>query len=396
MNVIVVVLDTLRTDRISAYNSSVDFTPNLHEFSEAADTYTSAFSQSPWSLPSQTSFLSGMYPWQHRATQLKPFLGEELRLLPSKLKENGFRTSFIHNNTWLNPLLGFTGRFDMEHTPFRKTSYFKGFWRKLQKTRFTKKIRDKLTLSLSKHLLGRSIKKETSVSCEIGKADRFLVKNRDRQFFMYLNLVGSHYPYNPPEKYRERHSVDKELFELDSMPLEYGGEISDREVEALNHMYNAEVDFLDDSFGKVLGLLKKHGVYQDSLIVVFSDHGELIGEEGKFGHHFSTNRNLINVPLMIRTPDGSGEKVIEPVELREIHYQVLNRCGLNQEDPYKMIEGCACGIYEKPTIYGRRANGHEFDLSGPVFYVAGEEDIERHKLGLDEVSVIQEQFNSFS
>ncbi|WGI17477.1 sulfatase-like hydrolase/transferase [Methanonatronarchaeum sp. AMET-Sl] len=374
MNVVVLVVDTVRRDRLSLYNRDIDFTPNFLRFSKSSDVYLNAFSQAPWSFPSQLSFLSGLYPWQHQGNQLKPFLGDEVDLLPVKLKDEGYFTSIIHNNTWLTPITGVTKDFDEERTISNKSKYLHSFWKWLGKNNLNN-VQRKLILSSSKLNLLNTSKDRYGVLDQIKSIKRFLESHSERDFFCYINLVESHYPYNPPEKYKKRHGVNLDVGDLKSMPLEYGGKIFEEELEVLNRLYNAEIDFLDDLFGKVLGLFKEYGVYEDSLFIVFSDHGELIGEEGKFGHHFSTNKHLINVPLMIKRPGDDGEVIKDVIELREIYSMILREVGVNHLDNNKLMDGYACGMYEKPVIYKEKLDSfYDYCLSD-VFYFATENDV---------------------
>ncbi|OUJ19153.1 Arylsulfatase A family enzyme [Methanonatronarchaeum thermophilum] len=376
MNVVVLVFDTVRRDRLSPYNGDIDFTPVFQEFAESSDVYMNAFSQAPWSFPSQLSFLSGLYPWQHQGNQSKPFVDGGIDCLPVKLRDEGYFTSMIHNNSWLTPVTGATKGFDEDRTILGKSRYFHSFWSSLGKSDLDI-VQRKLILSFSKLNLLNPPKDCYGILDQIRSIERFLDRHSGRDFFCYINLVESHYPYNPPERYKKRHGVERDVGDLKSMPLEYGGRVFMDELDVLNRLYNAEIDFLDDLFGVVLNLFKKYGVYEDTLFVVFSDHGELIGEECKFGHHFSTNKHLINVPLIVKKPGVEGRVIEEVTEVRELHYMILNEVGANQYDEIKLMDGYACGMYEKPVIYREKLDSFYDYCLNDVFYIANEDGVFR-------------------
>lgn len=379
MNIAVIVLDTLRKDRISPYNEEVDFTPNLQAFSEDAETYHNAYSQAPWSFPSQTSLLTGLYPWQHGATQQQPFVNRDAELLQQKLGRKGYRTGAVHNNSWMIPLTGVMEGFNEFETISNISSYFQSIWRYSQKSKLLKALRKKLFLHVS---LLNTLKMErniTSLDKQIKDTGGFLEKNKDDKFFLYTNLVGSHYPYRPPEEYRGRHGVEKDAAVLESRPVEYSGEILDEEEESIRRLYDAEVEYLDDCFGRIIDDLKDKGLYEDSLVVVCADHGELLGEEDGFGHHFSVNKNLVNVPLMIKTPENEASDIDEVVEIRQVHNRILDEAGVESSE-----EECgdAYGMYDRPLIYGEK--NPEYDGSKPLLYRGGKSgEVESKKVDID-------------
>jgi len=389
MKIVLIALDSLRKDRVSPYNKSIDFTSNLEELSDQSIVYNNAIAQSCWSLPSHVSVLTGKYPWQHRSTQKKPFVDDDIKLISEELRDKGYITSAVHNNTWLIPITGAMRGFDELHTLQNQTKYLKNAWSRLQSSKLLRMLRKKLILFQSKMNLKKTIGEETDFSNQLDKTKNFLEKNKNTDdFFLYVNLVSCHYPYNPPEKYKEKHNVKKDINDLSSRPLEYGGEIKDQEKEELNKLYNAEVDFLDHNLGKIIEKFKEEDIYDESLIIVFSDHGELLGEQNKFGHHFSTHKHLINVPLIIKNPDNRSCRVEDVTELREIYYKVLNNAGIELKDSNKFVKGAACGMYEEPVIYDAKISGNGKNICNSSFYMGTKNKIYRSENQLEFIDKI--------
>lgn len=305
--------------------------------------------------------------WEHKACQKKPFLNGS-RTLPAKLDLN---SKAIHNNTWLIPVTGVVKDFDTVDCPHQYLGKFQKLWEKLPLP-----LQKKLILSQSDRNLENLLEKETSIGDQINTAEEFVRSEKD-DFFLYLNLVSCHYPYNPPREYKERHGVEKSICDFESRPLEYGGQVIDSEMEDIRKLYNAEVDYLDDKFGEFIQTLKDENIYEESMIVVFSDHGEMLGENEKFGHHLSTHKNLIEMPLMIKHSEKSKEEVNKFTELREVHHKIIEE--FNGEK--FSFSDKAYGIYEKPVIYGR-----DKPTIKPIYYKVSGEGIRREEKSIGDIS----------
>jgi arylsulfatase A-like enzyme len=112
MNIAVIVLDTLRRDKVSVYNDDVDFTENLERFSSNSAVYENAVAQGPWTLPSHASIFTGEYPWKHNATQETLYLEDEFKQLPEIFSEKGYSTGAFSDNPWISSSSGLERGFD--------------------------------------------------------------------------------------------------------------------------------------------------------------------------------------------------------------------------------------------------------------------------------------------
>jgi len=387
MKIALIVLDTLRKDKLSVYNSEIDYTNNIQQFAEDSEIYTNAVSQAPWSLPSQTTLLTGKYPWQHGATQKQPYIRKSTKTLPQKLPKD-IEKAAIHNNTWLMPVTGAMKGFTHIDTPNNKTKYTRGIWRISNKSKILSKLAKKMLLKNSERNIKNLLDQETNSEDMIRKTKTFLDENAETDFFLYLNPLNAHYPYNPPQKYKEKHNTTETCLSLESRPSEYGGPVLDDEKEQVESLYEAEVDYLDDVFGKIIEEFKKQGIYEDTLIIVTSDHGEALGEEKTIGHHFSTQDELIEIPLLVKSPGNNENKDVEEItELREIHYKILNYAKVDEKDNEKLFPNKACGLYEEPVIYKERIPEEHQELSKPQFYIKDEnETLRTSNITLEELS----------
>ena len=136
------------------------------------------------------------------------------------------------------------------------------------------------------------------------RALRWLRKNPRRPFFFWLHLYDPHSPYDPPEPYRS----------------EYQG-----------HLYDGEIAYADHELGRVMAWLKRNQLYDASLIVFLSDHGESLGEHGEHEHGFFVYNATIHVPLVVKLPAGSGirpGRVSRPVETTALAATLLEGAGI--------------------------------------------------------------------
>ncbi len=133
----------------------------------------------------------------------------------------------------------------------------------------------------------------------------WLKKNPRRPFFFWLHLYDPHSPYDPPEPYRS----------------EYQG-----------HLYDGEISYADHELGRLIAWLKRNQLYDSSLIVFLSDHGESLGEHGEHEHGFFVYNATVHVPLIVKLPAGSGVRpgrVSRPVETTAIAPTLMRASGIH-------------------------------------------------------------------
>lgn len=125
-------------------------------------------------------------------------------------------------------------------------------------------------------------------------------------FFLFFNFIDPHFPYAPPELWRYAFSRHRELgekiakFRFSEMALVAGERTVDpADFEAF---YDAEMSYVDFAVGRLVAWLQEKEYYDESLIVVVSDHGEHLGENGRFSHQFSVEEELLQIPLVIKYP----------------------------------------------------------------------------------------------
>ena len=271
-HVFVYLVDTLRADSLSVYGGQSSVSPSLEAFSRDAIVYTNVHSASAWTLTSVVSLMTGVYPDRHRV-----YIGEKLTeasfpTLALRLRSMGYATVGVSQSFIAGPKFGLDVGFD---------DFF---------------LSDQLN---GRRLLTQQVR---------GRLLRWLNHdwNGERPIFAYLHTVEPHAPYLPEDYDLELTAqAPPGLPEEDYSPVRFLGRgfaADSAEVTHLRARYDAEVVYADREFGRFVDLLRHLGLYDESVIVFLSDHGEEFGEHGSFGHGRTMYEEMLRVPLMIKLP----------------------------------------------------------------------------------------------
>lgn len=295
-HIILITVDTLRADGVSAYrpdDAKGRITASMDGLAQDGVRFEHAFAPAPWTLPSLTSMMTGLSPHVHQVADFSGRLSDSATTLAERLRARGYRTAaFLHNDV-LGPERNLTQGFDEYHS--------------LHQPWFAE--------SIGATLLQRTVPalfpptSWPTTADETGLILDWLEANHDRDFFLWMHYLDPHAPYSPPAQYVAGTPPPGIGLEFEGQKLMVEGQPiptvpQRRWVRAL---YDSEVQYVDASLGRVLGDLKRLGVYDDSLIVLTSDHGEEFWEHGALGHGHTMYLELLKVPLVVKLP-GAREK----------------------------------------------------------------------------------------
>jgi arylsulfatase A-like enzyme len=299
-NVLVIVLDTVRTDRIGAWGNERGLTPNIDALAVQSTLFAHAYSNAGWTLPAHASLFTGQYPVSHRATQETLALGIDLPTLAEVFANNGWSTFGASANGVVSEANGLARGFQRFDETFRSETA----------ARF-----------------------DTSPHPNEGALVDFLDKNHDQPWFAFLNFIEAHLPYRPPQAFIDR-VVDTERFSPEQVAIAAGAKMRDHYlaaddlppdlVELLNQLYDAEIAALDEFIGHLLQTLADRNALDNTVLVVTSDHGENLGEHGHFSHVFDLHNTLVSVPLLIQIPGIEPGVRQDPVQLLDLFETLLN------------------------------------------------------------------------
>jgi choline-sulfatase len=277
-NVILITIDTVRADHLACYGDKDIQTPTLDGLARDGIVFERAISQVPLTWPSHAVILTGLYPFQNG---VQDFTGQPLdarfRSVAQAFKQHGYATGAVVSAFVLDRSWGLARGFDFYDDAFAPEEFAN---------------RD---LGLVDRRAGESV----------DRALTWLKKNPRRPFFFWLHLYDPHSPYDPPEPYRS----------------EYQG-----------HLYDGEIAYADHELGRVIAWLKQNKIYDSSLILFVSDHGESLGEHGEHEHGFFVYNATVHVPLIVKPPAGSGfrpGRISRPVETAAVATTLLEGAGLH-------------------------------------------------------------------
>jgi arylsulfatase A-like enzyme len=336
-NVLFVVLDTVRKDHLSVYGYEEPTTPRLAEFAEEAAVFEHAVAPAPWTLPVHASLFTGLYPSEHGATQETPYL-EGATTLAESLSAAGYDTACYSSNAWITPYTNLTDGFD-DHDNFFQimpSELLSGplatLWKTMNDNDTLRSVADRMVQvgnKIHEHL-AEGGGGDTKTPAVVDKTMDFV--DESDQFFAFINLMDAHLPYHPPAEYAQEFAPGVDSTEVCQNSKEYNSgarDIDDEEWEAISGLYDAEIRHMDDQLDRLFAHLKETGRWEDTMVVVCADHGELLGEHDLYGHEFCIYDPLVNVPLMVKHPDVEpGRNEETTVELIDLYHTALDASGV--------------------------------------------------------------------
>ncbi|WP_136717545.1 sulfatase [Halorientalis salina] len=383
-NVLFVVMDTVRKDHLSAYGYEKPTTPNLAAFAEEATVYDHAVAPAPWTLPVHASMFTGEYPSEHGATQENPYL-EDATTLAESLSAGGYETACYSSNAWITPYTHLTDGFDDQDNFFQimpgdvLSGPLADAWKAMNDNDRLRSVANRL-VQLGNKVHERFASEgggDTKTPAVVDSTMDF-ISDADGPFFSFINLMDAHLPYHPPEEFQQEFAPRIDTTKVCQNSKEYNcgaRDISDGEWEDIKGLYDAEIKHIDDQLGRLFGWLKSRGVWDDTMVIVCADHGELHGEHDLYGHEFCIYDPLVNVPLMVKHPDlEAGARDDETtVELTDLYHTVLDSAGVSAaaggteveptrsllREEYRQFEGGDYGFveYHRPVVELRQLEG---------------------------------------
>lgn len=330
-NIALVVLDTLRKD---SFGEHFDWLSGVH--------YENAWSTSGWTVPVHGTLFGGRYPSELGVYAKTPSLDCKQTVLAEHLSGAGYATRGFSANANIADVFDFTRGFDEFQHSWRGTrrnpdvldwAAFISETENEGPTRFLKAIKRCFTdnidtyksLRLGLQMKARDWGLESIAGSDDGAKEALdLVRNTDfgNQEFLFMNLMEAHGPYNPPKEYRTT--------DCDTNP-DFDNTVGDapKDTEGVRQSYEDCVRYLSDVYSDIHEELTEDFDY----IITVSDHGEMFGENGIWGHNYGINPELVHVPLSIYR--GQEEHVVreETVSIVDIYRTILDLVGLEETDP---------------------------------------------------------------
>lgn len=339
-SVVLVLIDTLRADHLGAYGYDRPTSPNLDRLARSSVVFERAFSQAAWTKPATASLLTGTYVHRHGVISARDALGTELATLAGTLSAAGYRSAGFSANPWITPEFGFDRGFSHFVSQHAMGPQLTNLYRLLARTqRLLRRLG--VDVSLTRWVFSGA----AAVNPSNSERDKMLTdevvewlgEHAGEPFFVYVHLIGSHDPYDPPAEsvgpfrrpeWAGRHLPSRPPARVQSI-FEKAEPLPEIEREGLIAQYDGAIAFADALLGRIAGALERQGVLDRTLLIVTSDHGEEFYEHSNWRHGNQLYDDVVHVPLVIRLPDRlTAGRRPEPAMLIDVFPTVLSVLGL--------------------------------------------------------------------
>ena len=317
-NIILISFDTLRADHVHAYGYERETTPNLDKFASQGILFEQAYSQSILSVPTHITVFTSLYPSVHNVNSFNRKLDENRETLSEILKENGYATFGVSQQ--LSPEVGFGDGIDFYDNRPRTSKY------------------DKLFL----FSLKRVFIKEPFAKQVTGWTNEILEANKDQRFFLFIHYSDIHssfnkLPYDAPNEFRlwsknyqgnfngcrENLCATEYLIALnkkndnnETIPL------TEEDLNYIISLYDGSIRYTDYQFGKLLEKLNELNL-DNTLIIIFGDHGEEFLEHNHFIHNQPYDES-VHIPLIIKYSELNPLRIEKQARLIDISPTILD------------------------------------------------------------------------
>lgn len=324
-NIVLITMDTVRADHLSAYGYKRDTTPSLARLAEKGVLFENAVSATSWTLPSLAAIYTGLLPHQSGANAYRP-LNPGWKTIESVLGHHGYATAGFNANYYYGEsgwgLGGGFGKYDDDRTT--------------------------LLYNLSRTLVGRAAVQPLYQKLE--RYDAFYRRNASelssdvfrwlrqrpasRPFYIYINYFDAHSPYVPPAPYNHRfgtlpESVVRRWSAKGGFRPGHALPAADR--QALINGYDNSLAYLDAQIGRLVHTLESSPAGKNTIFLITADHGEAFGEHGAYQHGNDLHREEIHVPLIVCGAGiPAGKRIAPPVPIRKLFATAIDLALGNQ------------------------------------------------------------------
>ncbi len=326
-NIILISLDTLRADHLKCYGYDRETSSRMDGLAADGALFRNAFSSTSWTLPSHMSLLTALNNRHHGVDKSNPHLGFSTVTLADLLRKNGYFTHAITGGALVSHRFGFSKGFD-SYREFKRSQHHR-----------------RSAKNLFRHF------------------NQWVSKNKDKKFFLFLHTYQTHDPYTCPAPYSSAFFDGKPMpwTDGDMEKILFGDKrkshvpfrsLSSLEQENVIALYDGEIHYTDEVLiGPLIDKLKELNLYQNTMIVLTSDHGEEFFDHGAWYHGHSLYNELIQIPLIIKFPHSEhrNQHIGNTVRIEDIMPTILEQLGIDSS-PYDLD-----GVSLIPYLNGEKA-----------------------------------------
>jgi arylsulfatase A-like enzyme len=352
-NIILLVLDSVRATNLSCYGYGRPTTPNIDALAHQGVLFEKAISNGCWTLPVHASLFTGLYSLNHGLTTSKDTLPEQYPTLARQLTKLGYQTASFSNNAYVSAASGLTQGFDFVDDVWRVS-----IPRGIQRTKMGRLIKylerfgkpTQPLISIARQLQRaravlkrRRHRKDKGARATNEKLKKWLLGERQpkQPFFLFVNYMEPHEPYNPPQPY-DRRFMPKEFTPQRVARVGINKDVMNRisdqrgqeDIQILKALYDGELNYLDERIGELVKFIDSQEDLVNTVLIVTSDHGDCLGEHNHIGHRMSLYEPLLHIPLIIRyaTHFEPGTRVRQQISLIDLYPTMLELAGKGPSD----------------------------------------------------------------
>jgi len=365
-NVILVIIDTLRADRLGYTGYGEEISPNIDTLAGESVAFDNAVTPIPMTSPSHASIFTSLYTKHHKIYRNGMSLNVRQRVLAELLQQNGYTTAGFISVVLLNKGRLFNRGFDFySDVPVKYVGTMKKSRGKVPPEKTDagaqghleddfkeyfgdpEHRRQKRKAKLVETRLARAVSNQRTGEKTMDKVLDWLDVREENPFFLWVHLYDPHWPYLPDEKYVRgieknpkkwedlnfrvnrltRKSEAQRLSEAakKKKPDTFDVALDEKDKKIINALYDGEIRYVDGQIERLLSYLKEHDLYEGSVIIFMSDHGEMLGEiDDIYGHFRYLYQGAVKIPLLIKFPGIAHKKIPQLVRSIDVMPTLLS------------------------------------------------------------------------
>jgi choline-sulfatase len=319
--VLFIIMDSLRADRVRAFNPKArPETPNFEKLAESSTLFTQHYVQGNESQVSHASMWTSMYLAKHKAAQMADKIPDRYTTIDEVAKKAGKYIVGVSANGYIRPSRGFGKSWD----------------------KFVNHIEQ-----------GGGLKGVDVMDRGLG----WIEPKKDRPWFLYLGMIDTHVTWRAKQPWLDKYDGGyKGRFATefgDDGPSGFAKDLTDAEKDHVRALYDSNVSYQDDLLGKLIAKLTAWGVWDQTMLVITADHGDEQWEDGRVGHAGSQKETLIHVPLVIHYPPMfPAAKIASGTEGIDVLPTIADALGVELDPEWQgaSLVGLANGLVAYPQL----------------------------------------------
>lgn len=336
-NILIFVMDTQPVRNMTCYGFGKNTTPNVQKIADEGLVYENHYVTGGWTMPSHSSLFTGKYQCGHGAGVQHEFLSKKFPTIAEVLNEQGYQTIGFSNNSWVNQ---------------DETNIARGFRKWVMIPRPKGK---NIQIGPEDDFIPET-EVDSGAATTVETVTRWFEQEHDqaKPFFMFINCIEPHLRVWSPEPFRSKfllpnvsqkqaRNVNQDEFaeRLGLVPERAEGHMNAADWDILKSLYDGETAYLDSRMGMLFDLMRARNILDDTLLVVISDHGDLIDRKGYMGHHLSLFDDLVHTPLIVRLPGAvpQGKRFPGFAQICDVFPTILDLLEIKSEQVWSEMHG---------------------------------------------------------